>query len=160
MHKLNFNNTSTFYTKIGTIGAIAASLFLNEAHASSRTADFLGDEIPTKSSAIADAAVGDDRADPGADLRRAILKGANLRGAYLEAANLRAANLTYTNLEGANLRGANLRGADLIFANLRGANLEGANFTGAKLIGANFTGANLTEEQREYLRSICPLQTF
>ena len=75
----------------------------------------------------------DQRACPGCDLRKTVLREVHLIGADLRRANL----------AGADLSGANLEGADLSHANLTGADLQGANLTNADLTGVDLRGADL-----------------
>ena len=95
------------------------------------------------------------------DLCDSDLSGADLRGLDFTGADLESANLS-----GSNLRGAIFTGTNLSSANLSGANLREAGFVGAKLLDTRLTNLisiedadfseaqNLSDENREYLRSI------
>ena len=95
------------------------------------------------------------------DLSDADLSGADLRGVDFSEADLSSANLSGSNLREAKLTGANLSSANLSGANLREAGFVGANLLDTRLTNlisiedADFSGAqNLSEDNREYLRSI------
>ncbi len=94
----------------------------------------------------------------GADLSEADLSEAHLNGACLSKARLRGADLSGADLRGADLSGADLNEADLRGACLSDAHLDGANLRGTDLYGAIVTEAELkevelTQEQRDQIRS-------
>jgi hypothetical protein len=95
----------------------------------------------------------------GADLSDMVLSWANLEGATFTGADLTDAKLQDAKLDRAVLIDCTMIRADLSRATLYGARLEGADFTGADLTDAIATGVdlsvtNLTDDQKDSMRSM------